>query len=102
MPMTIEIPEPIAQKIHQALELSNCKDEQEFVLKAVTTQLKSVKKQSNSAIQIREWLKEVGWDEIKVLKDFEGHKKGDTLEVPERKCRDSNRNVKRGYYKPEK
>ena len=75
MPMTIEIPEPIAQQIHKALELSRCKDEQEFVLKAVTMQLKSVKKQSHSAIQIREWLKKVGWDEDKVLKDFEEFRK---------------------------
>lgn len=75
MPMTIEIPESIAQKIHKTLGIANCKDEQEFVLKAVMTQLKSVKKQSHSAIQIREWLKEAGWDEDKVLEDFEEFKK---------------------------
>lgn len=39
------------------------------------TQLKSVKKQSQAAIQIREWLKEAGWDEAKVLEDFEEFRK---------------------------
>jgi len=37
---------------------------------------------------------------VKVLKDFEGHKKGDTIEVAERKIRDSSRMLKRGYIKP--
>ncbi|MFQ6042887.1 MAG: hypothetical protein ACE5PV_18670 [Candidatus Poribacteria bacterium] len=68
--MTVEIAESIAQEVHKSLAIANCKDEQEFVLKAVVTQLKSVKKQSHAAIQIRKWLKEVGWDEDKVLEDF--------------------------------
>ena len=75
MPMTVEIPESIAQEVHKSLAIANCKDEQEFVLKAVVTQLKSVKKQSHTAIQIKEWLKEVGWDEDKVLEDFEKFRK---------------------------
>ena len=37
---------------------------------------------------------------VKVLKDFEGHKKGETIEVAERKVRDSSRMLKRGYIKP--
>jgi len=36
----------------------------------------------------------------KVLKDFEGHKKGETIEVAERKVRDSSRMLKRGFVKP--
>ena len=75
MPMTVEIPESIAQEVHKSLAIANCKDEQEFVLKAVVTQLKSVIKQSHTAIQIKEWLKEVGWDEDKVLEDFEKFRK---------------------------
>ncbi len=75
MPMTIEIPESIAQKIHEVLGIANCKDEQDFVLKAITTQLESVKKYSNTAMQIKEWLDEAGWDEVKVLEDFEEFRK---------------------------
>ena len=75
MHKTIEIPESTAQEIHEALRIANCKDEQEFVLKAVATQLKSVKKQSHAAIQIKEWLKEAGWTEDKVLEDFEKFRK---------------------------
>ena len=37
---------------------------------------------------------------VKVLKDFEGHKKGETIEVAERKVRDSSRMLKRGFVKP--
>ena len=37
---------------------------------------------------------------VKVLKDFEGHKRGETIEVAERKVRDSSRMLKRGYVKP--
>jgi hypothetical protein len=73
--MTIEIPESIAQEVHKSLAIANCKDEQEFVLKAVVTQLKSVKKQSPAAIQIKEWLKEAGWTEDKVLEDFDEFRK---------------------------
>ncbi len=75
MPMTIEIPESIAQKVHKVLGIANCKDEQEFVVRAVMTQLKSVKKQSQAAIQIKKWLNEAGWDEVKVLEDFEEFRK---------------------------
>ena len=75
MPMTIEIPESIAQKVHKVLGIANCKDEQEFVVRAVMTQLKSVKKQSQTAIQIKKWLNEAGWDEVKVLEDFEEFRK---------------------------
>jgi len=35
-----------------------------------------------------------------VLKDFPGHKKGETYKVPERKLRDSAREVKKGLIKP--
>lgn len=35
-----------------------------------------------------------------VIKDFPGHKKGEVLKVPERKLRDSAREVKRGLIKP--
>lgn len=38
--------------------------------------------------------------QCKVLKDFEGYKKGETIELPERKVRDSSRILKRGYIKP--
>ena len=75
MPMTIEIPESIAQKIHEVLRIANCKDEQDFVLKAVITQLRSVKKHSHAAIQIKKWLDEAGWDEANVLEDFEEFQK---------------------------
>ena len=37
---------------------------------------------------------------VKVLKAFEGHKKGDEIYVAERKVRDSSRMLKRGYVKP--
>ena len=37
---------------------------------------------------------------VKVLKDFEDHKKGDVIEVAERKVRDSSRMLKRGYVRP--
>lgn len=36
----------------------------------------------------------------KVLKDFEDYKKGDVVEFPERKVKDSSRILKRGYIKP--
>jgi len=36
----------------------------------------------------------------KALKDFPGHKKGETFTVPERKLRDSAREVKRGLIAP--
>ncbi len=75
MPMTVEIPESIAQEVHKSLSIANCKDEQEFVLKAVVTQLKSVKKQSHTAIRIKEQLKEAGYNEEKVLEDFEEFRK---------------------------
>ena len=75
MPMTIEIPESIVQKVHKVLGIANCKDEQEFVVRAVMTQLKSVKKQSQAAISIRKWLKEAGWNEVNVLEDFEEFRK---------------------------
>lgn len=37
---------------------------------------------------------------VKVMKDFEGYKKGEEIEVPKRKVRDSSRILKRGYIKP--
>lgn len=37
---------------------------------------------------------------VKVLIPFEGHKKGETIEVAERKVRDSSRMLKRGFVKP--
>jgi hypothetical protein len=38
----------------------------------------------------------------KVLKDFDGHKKGDVILVGERKLRDSAREVRKGYIKLDK
>ena len=39
---------------------------------------------------------------VKVLKDFPGHKKGETYMAPERKLRDSAREVRKGYIKIDK
>ena len=36
-----------------------------------------------------------------VLKDFDGHKKGDVIEVRERKLRDSAREVRKGFIGPQ-
>ena len=37
-----------------------------------------------------------------VLKDFDGHKKGDVIEVGERKLRDSAREVRKGFIRAHK
>ena len=37
---------------------------------------------------------------VKVLKDYEDHKKGDTIMVKERKVRDTAYLLRRGYIKP--
>lgn len=43
-----------------------------------------------------------GMVRVEVLKDYEGHKKGEKLTVPERKVRDSSRLLRKGYIKPTK
>lgn len=37
---------------------------------------------------------------VEVLQDYENHKKGDILQVPERKVRDSARLLRKGFIKP--
>lgn len=71
MPMTVEIPESVAVQIRSALELTNCKDEGEFVFKAIQTQLKTIKKYSSAATQIKKWLEQANLDETEVQKDFD-------------------------------
>lgn len=39
---------------------------------------------------------------VDVLIPYEGHKKGDRIQVPERKVRDSARLLRKGYIKPVK
>jgi len=71
MPVTIEIPEPIAIQIRSSLELTDCKDEEEFVFKAIQMQLKSIKKYNSAATKIKKWLEQANWDETEVQKDFD-------------------------------
>ncbi len=75
MPMTIEIPESTVQEIQEVLEMADCKNEREFVLKAIHAQLKAIRKHSPSAVSIQEWLNQTGFKESDVLKDFEEFRK---------------------------
>ena len=74
MPVTIEIPESVAIQIRNALEITDCIDEEEFVFKAIKMQLKTINKYSSATIQIKKWLEQADWDETEVQKDFDAFK----------------------------
>ena len=42
MPITIELPESIAIQIRSTLKFTDCRDEKEFVFKAIQKQLKNI------------------------------------------------------------